>query len=130
MPISSSIDPATRLKTVEFRGFISEQEFVDYCSDFRNNCEDHRAVFVDFSQMDECDLRYSHVSPHAEAVNQWALAHPGVPEIILAPSDVSFGLARMYQTLAEGMNVQIFRDESAARAELNRLLAGPGSSPR
>ena len=76
--------------------------------------------FVDLSGADLCRVDANAVRRAAEVVGRFEHGDERVRVALLAPSDVAFGLARMYGTLVESFQreVRVFRDAAAACAWL------------
>jgi hypothetical protein len=87
---------------------------------------------VDFSATTSLKLTSSHMRQVAEANRRLALIDPGRRGIvaIVAPSDMSFGTARVWHTLSEdfGWKRDIFRDRASAMAWL-RATVPSGDDP-
>lgn len=124
MPIRYEVDKELRLKTTVFSERVTEHEFVQYSASLSpEQMSQYDVVFVDFSQMTDCDFGYQSISPHAVRASLRNTANRSFNEIILAPTDVAYGLARMYQTLVDGKtDVKLYRDETEARTALANLL--------
>lgn len=116
-----------RVSNIQLNGSISAREFADYQQSViaRNNTEQW-ASFVDCSLLTALDLNFERISGHADSVNRLNSGRrPGFTEIIFAPTDLGFGIARMYQTLADGQfEVRVFRTIEAAQEALAVLLDG------
>ena len=83
-----------------------------------------RAVYIDLSRVENFEVGFEQLAPHAEVIKALmsGAAHRWI-EVICAPSDVGFGLGRMYQSLIDGaLDIRVHRDEVAARADWQRVL--------
>ncbi|THH36196.1 hypothetical protein E4Z66_14195 [Aliishimia ponticola] len=90
--------------------------FMNYLGD--PNYRPGRPELIDLSQIKRFDIDFAATRGLIQTVNRQV---PGeivhTPTIVWAPSDGSYGMARMFQQLAEitdGIVVKIFRDERAA----------------
>ena len=124
--IAHQLSNDKRLRTVTISGAVSSQEFLNY----RKEVIDERnlaqiASFVDFTLITEFQVGFAEVNQHADAMRELNSQRAvSITEVILAPTDLGFGFARMYQTMSEGrLRVLVFRDEVKAKAALAEILA-------
>ena len=94
--------------------------FDRYLSDV--NYRPGRTELIDLSRVTQADAGFRSIWSALNTVNgQLPGATIGTRTVFIAPGDVVFGLARIYQTLAEnagGIRVEIFRGEAEALAAL------------
>jgi hypothetical protein len=118
MSFSYSIDAVRRVVFTRGRGIVSTRDMQDLTNrllaDPRFNSE-YRAL-ADLSEVTE-------VTVDALALEETAsipLYEPGTRRAIVAPSDVAYGVARMFAAYSErsGQDVRIFREMSAAEGWL------------
>jgi len=99
-------------------GTLTDDELLGYQQRLRADAMHNPAYweFVDFSQV--VDVQVS--SDAVEALANNALWEPGAKLAILAPTDLKFGMTRIYQTLSpdRSQEIQIFRDKLEALAWL------------
>jgi hypothetical protein len=124
MPIQADIDAERRVKTVVFSGQITAQEFGTYSETLSaDHMSQYDVVFIDLGQVTDFEFGYKSIRPHANRAAERDPQQTNFTEIIWAPTDIAYGLARMYQTLvAPRIDVQLFRDESEARSRLASAL--------
>lgn len=124
MPIRYKLNTIRRLKTVDFVDRVTEKEFADY----RKTLSEHEmrqydVAYIDLGGMTDCDFGYGDVRPHANHVSESRGENSRFIEIVWAPADLAYGLARMYQSLVESnIDVRLFRDETEARNALDEAL--------
>lgn len=125
MPIQVELNSELRLKTVVFTGRVTTPEFVEYGMSLAPvNMREYDVAFINLGAMTECEFGYDSVWPHANRASQRDTCRSRFIEVIFAPSDVGYGLARMYQSLVEEpIEVHLFRDEVESRAALTEALA-------
>lgn len=101
MPIKSHINRQQRIKNVVFTGKISKMDFEKYSASLSiANLDAYDVAFVDLSEMDSCEFGFDEISPHADQTQLLGGINRGMTEVILAPTDLSYGIARMYAALA------------------------------
>jgi hypothetical protein len=114
MSMSYSIDPARRLVLTRVRGIVSTSDMQDLTNrmlaDPRFDPE-YRGL-ADLAEVTE-------VTIDARAMAETAampLYQPGTRRALVAPSDIAFGMARMFAVYAErsGQEVRVFRDLAEA----------------
>lgn len=124
MPIEYTVSPEFSLMRARWWGDVEVGEYRDifeaYLQD-RNFLKDGREL-CDFSEVTNLDADFSRIWSILTMVNSAVSAGPfSHKSVIFAPNDTLFGLARMYQSLAEnagGIQVWIFREEAEALAHL------------
>ena len=128
MPITFEIDTAENLVTITYRGLITpETNLASYLAylDDPDACSTHH-YFIDLSGPVEIDSSYDRMqSMVAHLTPLYAQRALGALTAIFAPSDVAFGLTRMYEALnsVQGMqNVMVFRHKPDALAFLARSV--------
>jgi hypothetical protein len=127
MPIRSNLSTDLLVRYVTVSGTVTPEE-LRCCLD--ESLRDQGAItplgFVDLSQLEDCLLGFHAVRDLARVAQ--SLAARGdhrVYEVVLAPGDLAFGLARMYQTLvADEFDVRVFRAETDARTALEHARGG------
>ncbi|QXT39639.1 hypothetical protein [Gymnodinialimonas ceratoperidinii] len=122
MPIKFSTCLERNFLFAQWSGVVTFEQILEVFDAYRNDVHyvPGRAEFVDLSEVDDLDVNFRLMQSLLREVNNQA---PGVQvkthTVIYAPNDVIFGLARMYETLAElaeGIEVYAFTDESEALA--------------
>jgi len=119
MPISYTIEIAKRVVHTRAWGVLCNADLRDY----------YRALMADLRFLPDlsCLLNLEGVNVFAlesrviAEIASWPVFNVGVRRAIVAPSDVAFGLSRMFSLHAEsaGQNVMAFRNEVAAEAWLS-----------
>lgn len=129
MPISFQISTDLDLVYARWSGRVTFDDilwnFETYLSDaaYRPG----RPELIDATEIEEVDVDFDRARAILRFVNQQI---PGVAvathTVLLAPGDTVFGLGRMFQQLAElaeGIEVEVFRDEAEALASLGLTCA-------
>ncbi|MCA8959580.1 MAG: hypothetical protein KDC38_03660 [Planctomycetes bacterium] len=128
MPIVAEFTADGRLRVVSMRGVVTAEEFIDYRAQLgRTRTPRHRVSFIDLSHVDRFEFGFGELLVHAETVQSNLSDRPeAFTEVIWAPSDASFEMARMYQALAVGEHiVHLHRDRDLARRLVRELLEEP-----
>lgn len=100
---------------VSFQGLLEDQEMLERCRDFyENHWEPGWPQLSDLSQADFTEITIEGIQEMASYVQEFKSGHPGTAFKlgVYAPTDLPYGLARMYAALAEkspGL-VGVFRD--------------------
>jgi hypothetical protein len=120
LPATYTIDPARRLVVTRIWGAATEDEIYDHGQRLRNDPQfrpDFRQL-VDMSELTE--IRVGSGVIRDASRNQFF--SPGIRRAIVANSEASYGMARMYAIAseAEGQTIEVFRDKSSAEAWLDR----------
>jgi hypothetical protein len=118
LPATYTIDTERKLVITRIWGAATEDEIFEHGQSLRNDPQ----FRADFRQL--VDMRDLTAILVGSEVIRDASRHqffaPGVRRALVANSDASFGMARMYaiSSEAEGQTIQVFRDISAAEAWL------------
>jgi hypothetical protein len=118
LPASYTIDTDRKLVVTRIWGAPTEDDIYDHGQRLRNDPQfrpDFRQL-VDMSELTE--IRVGSGVIRDASRNQFFA--PGVKRAVVANSDASFGMARMYAIASEnqGQTIEVFRDINAARAWL------------
>lgn len=130
MPIEYAISIELNLKITRWRGEVDIGEYRDLFAAYLEdeNYRLGRPEICDFSAMTNLDADFARIWSVLTMVNaQAGGAHVNTRCVIYAPDDTTYGLARMYQSLAEnanGVQVAVFREEAEVLAHLDL----PGTS--
>ena len=119
MPISYNVEIAERVVHTRAWGMLCNEDLRDY---YRTLMSDAR-----FRPDTSCLVNLEDVKVFAldsrviAEVAAWPVFDVGVRRAIIAPSDVAFGLSRMFSVHAErvGQNVAVFRTDVAAELWLS-----------
>lgn len=129
MPTSYTIDTAGQMVRVRAWGVYSDADLREY---YRKIVADSR-----FRSSYRCLMNLEGVKVFAldcrviAEVAGWAVFDVGTRRAIVAPSDVAYGLSRMFSMHGEraGQNIEVFRSEDAAEAWLASPVDG-GREPQ
>lgn len=115
MPYAYQIDRRRRLVISRWWGVTTDEELIELYEHLRSDpqFDSSYSELVDVRDVE----RYETAGITIEAVARLRIFAPGVQRAAIAPSDVGFGLARMFATYAEnqGHLVEVFRSEREAR---------------
>ncbi|MEO7413145.1 MAG: STAS/SEC14 domain-containing protein [Opitutaceae bacterium] len=120
MPIS--ITREGELLVAKFQGCITTVEFLQSGREM-NEIEQREPAtpdrIIDLSETNGINLNFKTIDDFAQTRELSQLKNPAKSAIV-APGDLQFGLARMYQTMNRNprLEVQVFRDQAAALAWL------------
>ncbi len=116
--IEKSVDQNAQLSTYTAKGSLSGEEVRDAIRSFYEHGPVIRNVFWDLSLAVLVDLSAEDVRQIAHVPRQSLELRQDGKTAIVAPSDLAFGLSRMYQTISQPevlpFEVQVFRDSIAA----------------
>ncbi|GAB5449510.1 hypothetical protein [Gymnodinialimonas sp.] len=129
LPIEYAISTELNVMLARWWGDVEIGEyrelFAAYLRD--ENYQVGRPEICDLSDVQELDADFARIWSILTMVNAQTGGEPVKTTcVIYAPNETHYGLARMYQSLAEnadGIQVAVFRDEATAMAHLN--LPGP-----
>jgi hypothetical protein len=117
MPIRYSIDPVQGLLVSEFRGEVSPEDLLAWYGELRGRTD------FDPECMQIADFRLNVPSRWSPDEMQEVLAQepfaPTARRAFVGPTDIVYGLARMYSTLGEALGkggiIRVFREMDEAR---------------
>lgn len=127
MPIEDYFTEGDAVRAVRMHGIVSRGEFRTYRLHLLADQRDtHRITFVDMSEMEDFEFGFDDAVQHADLVSDAAEKRQReFAEIVLAPTDFTYGIARMYETVVNNRyQICVFREEERARKELTLQLAG------
>ena len=131
MPVVLHVDVAKRVVISEFSGEVTNEEFMRQASLIQSHpdFDPHFSEIVDFTAVTRTSLSTETIWTMATTKS---LFLPTAKHIIIAPADSAFGLARMFQTLAEDSrpNLAVVRSRSEAYRLLGLEDQGQPSSSR
>jgi hypothetical protein len=112
----------SKLRMVSFQGCVTAAEFQAFSKE--STQVPARATFIDFSRIEEIGFGFGELSPHAAAVKSLYEDSQILPdEIVLAPKETAYGVARIYQSLLEDIcNVRIYRWVDAAKEDWREIV--------
>jgi len=117
MPATYTIDVARGLVVTRLWGRLTDEDLIDHQQRLRTDREFDPGFrqFADFSDVEETTIA-------PEVIRELARTNPwgaGARRAMFAPSDLLFGLARMFEMLDEQLDeVRVFRNADEARAWL------------
>jgi len=118
-----TINKALDLTTIRFSGKVLASEIIDAIQSFYQS-EITSKVLWDFLEGDFSAMPSSDLTVIVDAAKSLSDMRPGGKSALVGSSDLLFGLARMYASLAEVMSHPIanraFRSKEEALAWLNR----------
>jgi hypothetical protein len=124
MPITSSTDPSRNLITTRLKGLVTDGELIDHYRAVIEQYERMHPAFelVDGTGVEQMALTPAGLATLAALVQARADRLRHVRCAMVAPSDVVYGMFRMWEISREhlGYELAVFRDEAAARRWLFR----------
>ncbi len=119
MPIIFDFKPEYNMVVCRQVGAIDDEEFL---TSYRSLFEDHRfkpstKLLVDLSQADSSQRSQEAIQGFARYMKEWMQKTEEKSRVVvIAPRDVSFGLARMYEAYSESPQIDfsVFREADAA----------------
>lgn len=130
--IAQEFSEDRRVSHVRFSGSITTNEFAQYReSVYAENNTGQWASLIDCSSLDSLDVDFERIRSHVASVDSLnSNRSAGFTEIIFAPTDLGFGIARMYQSLAEGkFEVVVCKELEVAQQALAMCLETKKQSP-
>ena len=125
--IERSTDENAQLTIYIAKGSLSAEEVREVIRDFYEHGPISRNVLWDLSQAVLIDISAEDVRQIAHVPRQSLELRKGGKTAIVAPSDLAFGLSRMYQTSTQPkplpFEVQVFRDSEAAHKWLAEIAS-------
>jgi hypothetical protein len=117
MPVTYRVDGERRLLVVTLAGLVTKKDLDELAEAVANDgAVDHSwPALVDASTLSPSGITTGMLRARADITHQ-----EPVPVAVVAPTDVVFGLARMFQMMSEGRGnrVEVFRDTASALAWL------------
>ena len=122
MPLDHQVDEEENVLVSRATGVLDAATLLSHMENVRSEARLRPGFrsFVDLSGADLCQLDANTVRRAAEVTRGFDRGQEPVRVAVLAPTDVAFGLARMYAALVESLQreVRVFREADAARAWL------------
>jgi len=114
MPVSLQVDRARRMVTSTFYGQVTNEEFMRQASLIQSHpdSDPHFSEIIDFTGVTTTNLSTETIWAAATT----SIFDPSAKHVVIAPEDFAFGLARMFQALAEDSrpNLAVVRSPSEA----------------
>jgi hypothetical protein len=120
--IRSTVDVKKNLTIFAFRGQLSADELMKTVKSFYADTPTRNVVW-DYSESDLSSLRLHDIQALVNVVKEIAHSREGGKSAIVAPKDASYGIGRMYQSLAEihgeVFTTEVFRSRTEAEGWLS-----------
>lgn len=118
MPIRIEIDAPANLRVVTFEGAITDADVIDTFSAYWQSADYDPLLneFYDCSGLTELDVTAEGLREIADVNLDVNRLEPVVKVAMFAPTDLAFGLIRMYQVFVEdsASDLRVFRNRSEA----------------
>ena len=118
MPIEYSIDKEAHMIFTRAWGTLTDEELLGHQRRLHADPAHNPAYseLIDFTQVERAPVSTEAI----EALANNAIWEPGVKLAIIAPTDLKFGLTRMYQAMSPDgpQEIHVFRNKLEARAWL------------
>lgn len=105
---------------------VSKSDFIDACSEAFNqkNVANQKYQILDFSQCHNFELSSSDINELSRLAINASKINPNIIMAIIAPTDLVFGMSRIFEVYAEesGFNIKVFRDKLEAENWVDSLL--------
>ena len=124
MPITFDLKPDQLLVIFRHVGNISDDEFLTFYKNFfeKPGATDYLNLLIDLEQTKSIDRSAQALQSLAQFLREKLAGSPVQRRVaVVAPADISFGLARMYEVFNDPANWEfvVFRDNGAARVWLD-----------
>ncbi len=127
MPLDYVYDSTLKAVRTTVTGTLQEEEVITHLRKMRDDDEVPSGIIeiVDFSTADDFAIRVSAAGRIAFIIPELRERKDYRGTVFFAPSDLAFGMARVFQTLLEqlGQEAEIYRDwdelENAVRSRLD-----------
>lgn len=119
MPITYRLKPDEKLVILVHRGIVADDEFLSFYSTLYEDTRFDKSfnLLVDLRRTESASRSSDALSEFAEFIrNQFSGAAVRPKVAVVAPRDISFGLARMYEAISSDIPVEftVFRSIEAA----------------
>ena len=120
MPYDYRVFPEQNFVLTRFHGTYKASEGVDWVRDYFANADfaPDRVQIFDWQHIAEFDATYASVAGMVRTISgDYARVSEGTLCVMHAPQDVSFGMARMYQQVADDVlptQIEVARSEEEA----------------
>lgn len=127
MPASLRVDVKNEIVYSSFRGRLSDSDLLAHGEALKNHPDFNPAFseIVDFSEVTELKVTVGFINTMAKSSSVYSADSK---HAVIAPHDLTYGIARMYQMLAEDTrpNVAVVRSMAEARKFLGIASATSG----
>ena len=123
MPISYHLKPDQKLVVLVHKGIISDEEFLSFYEALYEDAQFDKSfnLLVDLRQTESSVRSAAALNQFADFIRKQFVNISVKPKVaVVAPKDISFGLARMYEVFSDDVPWQfaVFRAADAALAWL------------
>ncbi|MCP5060203.1 MAG: hypothetical protein GY937_26180 [bacterium] len=129
MPLSIFLPEGSRRVVFDAKGPVGGEDLLAVHSSFLETQRDEvrrcRGWLVDFSKAETGDVESAHVRRLAELARDTSEWVPRLAVAFVAPADLDFGYARMWEALADetGWDVRVFRTSTQATSWLDEVAS-------
>ena len=106
---------------------VTKSDFMGACSEAFNNTNvvTQKYQILDFSQCTDFELSSDDINSLSQLAINASKINPNVIMAIVAPTDLVFGMSRVYEVYAEesGFKIKVFRNKSEAESWVESLLS-------
>lgn len=116
MPASVTVDVKKRIIYCSFEGKLNDSDFLAHREVLKSHPDFNRefSEILDFSDVTELRVTVGFINSWAKSSSLYS---PGSKHAVVAPHDLTFGVARLYQMLAQDTrpNLAVVRSMAEAR---------------
>ena len=106
---------------------VTISDFMGACSEAFNNTNvvNQKYQILDFSQCTDFELSSDDINNLSQLAINASKINPNIIMAIIAPTDLVFGMSRVYEVYAEesGFKIKVFREKSQAESWVETLLS-------
>ena len=116
MPIRFLIDPGRHQIRVALSGVVTREDLRAYFENVRSNPRAELDELIDLTEADPSAITSDQIAAIAHAAREIEPGTRAARVAIVAPGDVAFGLARMYEAQQDRLSntIRVFRDLAEA----------------
>lgn len=126
MPITFELQESRDVLQILFSGDVTSSEMVTYIREWERKPKLDRQVvaYADLSEVTAFDVDSGLLMGHGQTMSQrYQMEGDLLAAVILAPDDLTFGYARMFQMFSgDDFPVFLFRDREGADTRTNEIL--------
>ena len=106
---------------------VTKSDFMGACSEAFNNKNvvNQKYQILDFSQCTDFELSSDDINSLSQLAINASKINSNIIMAIIAPTDLVFGMSRIYEVYAEesGFKIKVFRNKSEAESWVESLLS-------
>ena len=106
---------------------VTKSDFMGACSEAFNNTNvvNQKYQILDFSQCTDFELSSDDINSLSQLAINASKINSNIIMAIIAPTDLVFGMSRIYEVYAEesGFKIKVFRNKSDAESWVETLLS-------